>query len=103
MGLVANGPEPKAPKNPETNSLDITHDEKRQEKHRIHQFFSSLLADDIADIYRDLKEGLVLSETHQAPPENIIWNWRVLFYSHWGKHAMDALLAIHFRRQNAAS
>jgi hypothetical protein len=41
--LVANGPEPKAPKNPETNSLDIAHDEKRQEKHRIHQFFSSLL------------------------------------------------------------
>lgn len=61
------------------------------------------LADDIADIYRDLKEGLVLSETHQAPPEDIIWNWRLLFYSHWGKHAMDALLAIHFRLQNAAS
>jgi uncharacterized protein (DUF2342 family) len=41
--LVANGAEQKAPENPETNSLDITHDEKRQEKHRIHQFFSSLL------------------------------------------------------------
>ncbi|MGA2965175.1 MAG: TonB-dependent receptor, partial [Terriglobales bacterium] len=39
----ANGAEQKAPENPETNSLDITHDEKRQEKHRIHQFFSSLL------------------------------------------------------------
>ncbi|MGA2967317.1 MAG: SinI family restriction endonuclease, partial [Terriglobales bacterium] len=42
---VANGAEQKAPENPETNSLDITHDEKRQEKHRIHQFFSSLLGD----------------------------------------------------------
>jgi hypothetical protein len=41
--LVANGAEQKAPENPETNSLDITHDEKRQEKHRIHQLFSSLL------------------------------------------------------------
>lgn len=61
------------------------------------------LADDIADIYRDLKEGLVLSEMHQARPEDIIWHWRLLFYSHWGKHAMDALLAIHFRLQNAAS
>jgi hypothetical protein len=64
---------------------------------------SGTLADDIADIYRDLKEGLVRSEAHQAPPEEIIWSWRLLFYSHWGKHAMDALLAIHFRLQNGAS
>jgi|ERR1039458_8062931 hypothetical protein len=64
---------------------------------------SGTLADDIADIYRDLKEGLVSSEAHQVPPEDVIWSWRLLFYSHWGKHAMDALLAIHFRLQNAAS
>jgi len=54
------------------------------------------LADDIADIYRDLKEGLVLIEAHEAPPEDIIWNWRLLFYSHWGKHAIDALRTSHF-------
>jgi hypothetical protein len=60
------------------------------------------LADDIADIYRDLKEGLVLIESREAPPEDIIWSWRLLFYSHWGKHAIDALLAVHFRLQNAA-
>jgi hypothetical protein len=52
--LVANGPEPKAPKNPETNSLDIAHDEKRQEKHRIHQFFSSLLIPLSAYLWSDL-------------------------------------------------
>jgi hypothetical protein len=57
------------------------------------------LADDIADIYRDLKEGLVLSERHLAQPEDIIWEWRLLYYSHWGKHAIDALLTIHFRLQ----
>lgn len=61
------------------------------------------LADDMADIYRDLKEGLLLVEAHEAPPEDIVWSWRFSFYSHWGKHAMDALLAIHFRLQNAAS
>jgi hypothetical protein len=33
------------------------------------------LADDIADIYRDLKEGLVLIIAHEAPPEDVIWNW----------------------------
>ena len=58
------------------------------------------LADDIADIYSDLKEGLDLSETSSTPPDDVIWEWRLLFYSHWGKHAMDALLTIHFRLQN---
>jgi len=61
------------------------------------------LADDIADIYRDLKEGLDLSESPQPRPEDLIWGWRFSFYSHWGKHAMDALLTIHFRLQNDAS
>ena len=61
------------------------------------------LADDIADIFDDLKEGLVFIEAAQANPEEAIWTWRLLFYSHWGKHAMDALLAIHFQLQNNAS
>ena len=60
------------------------------------------LADDIADIYGNLKEGLVFIEAAPANPEKAIWTWRLLFYSHWGQHAMDALLAIHFRLQNDA-
>jgi len=31
------------------------------------------LADDIADIYRDLKDGLVLKETRRSQPEDLIW------------------------------
>jgi len=58
------------------------------------------LADDIADIYRDLKDGLALNETHRSEPEDAIWEWRLLFQSHWGKHAMDALLTIHLLLQN---
>jgi Domain of unknown function (DUF5063) len=57
------------------------------------------LADDVADIYRDLKEGLVLHQTHHGRVEDIIWEWRLLYYSHWGKHAIDALHAAHFRLQ----
>jgi hypothetical protein len=53
------------------------------------------LADDIADIYRDLKYGLVINDAQQALPEESIWHWRLLFYSHWGEHAMDALRTIH--------
>ncbi|HXR32287.1 MAG TPA: DUF5063 domain-containing protein [Verrucomicrobiae bacterium] len=54
------------------------------------------LADDFADIYRDLKEQLNLSEAHEAQPEDNIWHWRVGYHSHWGKHAIDALRTIHF-------
>lgn len=54
------------------------------------------LADDIADIYRDLKEGLVLHHSGLASPNDILWDWRLGFYSHWGKHSMDALRTIHF-------
>ena len=57
------------------------------------------LADDLADIYRDLKEGLVLREEKLASSADIIFNWRILYYSHWGKHAIDALLVLHFRLQ----
>ena len=61
-----------------------------------HEAIHGSLADDFADIYRDLKEGLSLAEAHQVPPEDNIWHWRLGYYSHWGKHAIDALRTIHF-------
>jgi hypothetical protein len=57
------------------------------------------LADDLADIYRDLKDGLVLNEKPLTGPEEAIWQWRLLYHDHWGKHAIDALLVTHFRLQ----
>jgi hypothetical protein len=61
------------------------------------------LADDFADIYRDLKEELDLSEAHQSLPEENIWHWRFGYYSHWGKHAIDALRTIHFLLEETLS
>lgn len=58
------------------------------------------LADAIADIYLDLKYGIAMKETQQAPLEDIIWEWRFSFNCHWGKHAIDALRTIHFRLPN---
>jgi hypothetical protein len=54
------------------------------------------LADDIADIYRDLKEGICLGKEDQVPNREATFEWRCGFYSHWGKHAIDALRTIHF-------
>jgi hypothetical protein len=61
------------------------------------------LADDIADIYRDVKEGLVLGKAQQALPKDNIWEWRLGFYSHWGKHAIDAMRTIHFLLEETLS
>lgn len=37
------------------------------------------LADDIADIYRDLRDGLVFREAQQGlPDEDALWTWRLL-------------------------
>jgi hypothetical protein len=52
------------------------------------------LADDLADIYRDVKETLA----HVATDEDqiaILWEARLAFWSHWGSHAVDALRIIH--------
>jgi len=54
------------------------------------------LADDIADIYRDLKEGLDLHSSDIVSSNDILWEWRFGFYSHWGHHAINALRTIHF-------
>jgi hypothetical protein len=51
------------------------------------------LADDLADIYRELKEDI--SEKDASAQRAAVFGWRVKFYSHWGPHAMDALRTIH--------
>lgn len=53
------------------------------------------LADDIADVYRDLRSGLSLASVGAASPADVIWEWRFGFYSHWGNHAINALRTIH--------
>jgi hypothetical protein len=53
------------------------------------------LADDIADVYRDLTEGLKLKKEDGAVLAEVVWEWRLLFYSHWGDHAINALRTIH--------
>jgi hypothetical protein len=53
------------------------------------------VSDDIADIYRDLKEGLVEIRESAAAPSQVIWDWRLGFYTHWGYPATSALRTIH--------
>jgi hypothetical protein len=61
------------------------------------------LADDIADIYRDVEEGLGYHDPDLAMQTDITFGWRIGYYSHWGKHAMDAERTIHFLLEDTLS
>ncbi|HYK03638.1 MAG TPA: DUF5063 domain-containing protein [Thermoanaerobaculia bacterium] len=51
------------------------------------------LADDLADIHRDLQRGLVLFERGEA--DAAAWEWSFHFRAHWGRHLTGALQALH--------
>ena len=55
------------------------------------------LADDLADIYRDVKPALHAWETNEDKyiPEMIVACGDTLFVSHWGRHAVNAIRALH--------
>jgi hypothetical protein len=50
------------------------------------------LADDIADIYRDLRCGLL--KWHRGETGNALWAWRFHFECHWGGHVTSSLKAL---------
>jgi hypothetical protein len=54
------------------------------------------LWDDLADVWRDVKQGLLALEG-DAPVEDVVWEWRWGFWMHWGAHATEALRALHAR------
>jgi hypothetical protein len=50
------------------------------------------LADDLADIWRDLKAGLILYQTSNRVAA--AWQWRFHFEIHWGHHVSAAIYAL---------
>lgn len=54
------------------------------------------LADDLADIDRNVRSGLKAWDTgEQGCLIHAIWTWRFQFEFHWGPHAVSALRALH--------
>ncbi len=51
------------------------------------------LADDLADIYRDVKDGLNLFDAGHII--EAVWEWRFSFRTHWGQHLSGAQRALH--------
>ncbi len=51
------------------------------------------LADDIADVYRDVVEGL--RRYHEGRRARAVWLWTFHLQVHWGEHATGAIRALH--------
>lgn len=51
------------------------------------------LSDDILDIYKDVKKGILLYEKNEHI--EAIWEWKLGFEIHWGSHAVNAIRALH--------
>lgn len=51
------------------------------------------ICDDLADIYKDIKEGLWYFEQHRVA--DAAFHWRMHFGFHWGRHLTSALKALH--------
>jgi hypothetical protein len=50
--------------------------------------------DDLADVWRDLRQGLNALRSGTSW-EDVSWEWKFGLQTHWGKHAEDALVALH--------
>ncbi len=60
---------------------------------------ASMLWDDLADIYLDLKRGLMLWATDtDASKTEAAWEWRFGFDTHWGAHLARATQTVHEAR-----
>lgn len=59
------------------------------------------LAEDIANIYGDLKYGLLLT-AHGASTSEVLAHWRERFGAHWGMHATGAMRAIYWALHHRA-
>lgn len=55
------------------------------------------LAGDVAEIYLDLQSSLSLLKHNDMAEEDIRWQWRFDFRSHWSRHALSALrVSLHY-------
>jgi hypothetical protein len=51
------------------------------------------IEDDLGDIYADLMDGLAPYDAGRFT--DAVWQWRFLYWAHWGRHAAHAQTAIY--------
>jgi hypothetical protein len=55
------------------------------------------LVDDLGDIYKELKNSLLLFDTGKPEEtESAVWTFKWGFDNHWGNHCINAIYALHY-------
>lgn len=55
------------------------------------------LHDDLTDIYKDIKQGLLVFELeNEQAKAYAIWHLKWNFWNHWADHAADAIRVLHY-------
>jgi hypothetical protein len=54
----------------------------------------AIAAADLADVWKDLKQGLLALESGW-PEADVVFSWHQDYTSHWARHAISALAAVH--------
>lgn len=54
-----------------------------------------MLSDCLADIYRELRDGLSHYKQGGLGVEKAAWDWRFFYEHHWGLHLFDAMHTVH--------
>jgi hypothetical protein len=62
--------------------------------YQFEQPLGATLSDDILDIYKDVKKGILLYQRNEQI--EAIWEWKFGFEIHWGSHAVDAIRTLHY-------
>jgi hypothetical protein len=65
------------------------------EPFRDQESISTTLSDDLEDVYCDAKEGLLAMEGSERPSASVVWQWKFGLGTHWGRHAVSAINALH--------
>jgi Domain of unknown function (DUF5063) len=60
-----------------------------------HESVTTTISDDLEDIYCDVKEGLLAMKGSEGVSASIVWEWKFGLESHWGRHAVSAISALH--------
>ena len=87
---------------PETKDLSSWHEENLSDDPGVANLaecaatHAMMLWDDLADIYRDLQDGLSLWRTGTPDSQaEAAWQWRWGYEYHWGEHLFRAMLTVH--------
>lgn len=52
---------------------------------------ASSLRESLGEIYQELKSGLNALDKYGHSEDAVLWNWKLMYETHWGRHVLDVI------------